>query len=118
MTMNTSTSDTTEYDVIVVGSGAGAMLSAARAHDLGLSVLVVEKSDKCGGTSAISGGAIWIPNNSQIGNKDSYEEALTYIKASARGLVAEDRLRAYLESAPQMVEYINDKMRSEEHTSE
>ncbi len=108
--MNTSTSDTTEYDVIVVGSGAGAMLTAARAHDLGMSVLVVEKSDKCGGTSAISGGAIWIPNNSQMRIKDSYDDALTYIKAAVRGLVSEDRLHAYLESAPKMVEYINDKM--------
>lgn len=110
MTTNDSASDTTEYDIIVVGSGAGAMLTACRAHDLGLSVLVVEKSDKYGGTSAISGGAIWIPNNSQMHIKDSYEEALTYIKASARGLVAEERLHAYLESAPQMVEYINEKM--------
>ena len=100
----------TTYDVIVVGSGAGAMLTAARAHDLGLSVLVVEKSDKYGGTSAVSGGAIWIPNNSQMQIKDSHEEALTYLHACTKGLVSEDRLLAYLESAPQMVEYINSKM--------
>jgi 3-oxosteroid 1-dehydrogenase len=49
------------YDVIVVGSGAGAMTSALFAADQGLSVLIVEKSDKYGGTSAISGGGIWIP---------------------------------------------------------
>ena len=104
-----STEQTT-YDVIVVGSGSGAMLTAARAHDLGLSVLVVEKSDKYGGTSAVSGGAVWIPNNSQMQIKDSHEEALTYIKAAAQGLVTEDRLLAYLESAPQMVEYINSRM--------
>jgi 3-oxosteroid 1-dehydrogenase len=105
-----STGESTTYDVIVVGSGAGAMLTAARAHDLGLSVLVVEKSDKYGGTSAVSGGAIWIPNNSQMRIKDSHDEALTYLKAATKGLVAEDRLLAYLESAPQMVEYINSKM--------
>ena len=51
------------WDVIVVGSGAGAMTSAVVAADRGLSVLVIEKSDKFGGTSAISGGGIWIPNN-------------------------------------------------------
>ncbi len=106
----TTPQDSTSYDVIVVGAGAGAMLTAARAHDLGLSVLVVEKSDKYGGTSAVSGGAIWIPNNSQMKIKDSYDDALTYLKAATRGLVAEDRLHAYLESAPQMVEYINSKM--------
>ncbi|SMB22076.1 3-oxosteroid 1-dehydrogenase [Sterolibacterium denitrificans] len=102
--------ETNTYDVIVVGSGAGAMLAAARAHDLGLSVLVVEKSDKYGGTSAVSGGAVWIPNNSQMQIKDSFDEALTYLKAATQGLVAEDRLLAYLESAPQMVEYINANM--------
>lgn len=110
MTSNNGTSDLTEYDVIVVGSGAGAMLAACRAHDHGLSVLVVEKSDKYGGTSAISGGAIWIPNNSQIRGKDTPEEALTYLKAATRGLVSEERIHAYLESAPKMVEYINEKM--------
>mgnify|MGYP000953401888 CR=1 FL=1 len=105
-----STGESTTYDVIVVGSGAGAMLTAARAHDLGLSVLVVEKSDKYGGTSAVSGGAIWIPTNSQMRIKDSYDEALTYLKAATRGMISEDRLHAYLESAPQMVEYINSQM--------
>lgn len=61
MTSHTQVTDT--YDVIVVGSGAGALSSAVFASDQGLSVLVVEKSDKYGGTSALSGGGIWIPNN-------------------------------------------------------
>ncbi|MBP9218625.1 MAG: FAD-binding protein [Sterolibacterium sp.] len=106
----TSSSISTSYDVIVVGSGAGALLTAARAHDLGMSVLVVEKSDKYGGTSAVSGGAVWIPNNSKMRIKDSFDEAMTYLKAATRGRVDEDRLYAYLESAPQMVEYINGNM--------
>ncbi len=105
-----STTTDTTYDVIVVGSGAGAMLTAARAHDLGLSVVVVEKSDKYGGTSAVSGGAIWIPNNSKMRIQDSYVDAMTYLKAATNGLIAEDRLDAYLQSAPEMVEYINAKM--------
>lgn len=90
-----STSESNVYDVIVVGSGAGAMLTAARAHDQGMSVLVVEKSDKYGGTSAVSGGAVWIPTNSQMRIKDSYDEAMTYLKAATRGLIAEDRLQAH-----------------------
>lgn len=52
--------------MVVVGSGAGALTASIRAHDLGMSVLVVEKSDLYGGTSAISGGGIWIPNNDQL----------------------------------------------------
>ncbi len=106
MGLDSNSNEPDEYDIIVVGSGAGAMLSAARASELGLSALIVEKSDKYGGTSAISGGAIWIPNNSQICEKDSYADAIAYLKAATRGLVAEDRLHAYLESAPQMVDYL------------
>ena len=55
------------YDLVVVGSGAGALLGAIRAADEGLSVLVVEKTPLVGGTSAISGGAILIPDNHRCG---------------------------------------------------
>ncbi|MGE0776515.1 MAG: FAD-dependent oxidoreductase, partial [Sphingomonadaceae bacterium] len=51
-----------DYDVVVVGSGAGGLLAAVRAHDLGLRTVLIEKSDRFGGTSSVSGGAIWIPN--------------------------------------------------------
>ncbi|HHT04554.1 MAG TPA: FAD-binding protein, partial [Bacteroidales bacterium] len=53
----------TDYDLVVVGSGAGALTSAVTAAAQGLRVLVVEKTDKYGGTSALSGGGIWIPCN-------------------------------------------------------
>lgn len=102
------------YDVIVVGSGAGAMSAAVVAADQGLSVLVVEKSDKYGGTSAISGGGIWIPNNhyfAEKGGKDSYDKALTYLKASTEGKIDEERLRAYLEYAPRMIHYLETRSR-------
>lgn len=98
------------FDVIVVGSGAGAMLTACRAADHGLSVLVIEKADRYGGTSAISGGAIWIPNNDQmaaVGVDDAPEEALTYLKACTKSEVSESRLRAYLDNAPKLVRYLN-----------
>ncbi|MCY1388959.1 3-oxosteroid 1-dehydrogenase [compost metagenome] len=94
------------YDVIVVGSGAGAMTSALFAAEQGLSVLIVEKSDKYGGTSAISGGGIWIPNNHYFadkGGKDSFELALQYLKAATGEHGDETRLRAYLKHAPKMI---------------
>ncbi|MCB0889797.1 MAG: FAD-binding protein, partial [Nocardioidaceae bacterium] len=50
-----------EYDLIVVGSGGGAMTGAAIAAKRGLSVLVLEKTAWLGGTSAYSGGACWLP---------------------------------------------------------
>ena len=104
--MTTTNDIENNYDVIIVGSGAGAMTSAIFAADQGHSVLIVEKSDKYGGTSAISGGGIWIPNNDEfkeLGGKDTFEKALTYIKAASNGTVEESRIRAYLENAPKML---------------
>ncbi|MEN5305625.1 FAD-binding protein [Pseudomonas sp. TWI628] len=97
----------TQYDVIVVGSGAGAMTSAVFLADQGFSVLVLEKSDKFGGTSAISGGGIWIPNNhyfARQGGNDSVEQARRYLDAAAGGQVEPARLQAYLDNAPKMIE--------------
>ncbi|TNF16975.1 MAG: FAD-dependent oxidoreductase [Pseudomonadales bacterium] len=96
----------TSYDVIIVGSGAGAMTAAVFAADQGLSVLVLEKSQQFGGTSAISGGGIWIPNNHHFtakGGNDSPEKAWAYLKAAVGERVADKRLRTYLEQAPKML---------------
>ena len=103
-----------EFDVVVVGAGAGGMTAAICAHDLGQSVLLIEKSDQYGGTSAISGGGVWIPCNHLMGpagGADTYEDALTYLKAATRGMVGEERLRAYLDHAPRMLRYIEEKSR-------
>lgn len=103
-----------QFDVVVVGSGAGGMTAAICAHDLGQSVVVLEKSDQCGGTSAISGGAAWVPCNHLIaasGGTDSYDDALIYLKAATRGMVSEARLRAYLDHAPRMVRYLEERTR-------
>lgn len=112
MTSQVKVTDT--YDVVVVGSGAGALSAAIFAADQGLSVLIVEKSDKYGGTSAISGGGIWIPNNHFLkakGGNDSYEKAMTYLKASVGEQVDESRLKAYLDNAPEMIRYLQENTR-------
>ncbi|ASP48297.1 FAD-binding protein [Cognaticolwellia beringensis] len=104
--MTTNNDIENDYDVIIVGSGAGAMTAAIFAADQGNSVLIVEKSDKYGGTSAISGGGIWIPNNDEfkaLGGTDSEESALTYIKAASAGSAAESRIRTYIKNAPKML---------------
>ncbi|HUA34338.1 MAG TPA: FAD-dependent oxidoreductase [Candidatus Binataceae bacterium] len=101
-----------EFDVVVVGSGAGGMTSAICAHDLGQSTVLIEKSDQYGGTTAISGGGVWVPCNHLLeaaGGKDSVDEALTYLRQATRGMVAEERILAYLEQAPRMLRYIEDK---------
>lgn len=98
-----------EFDVIVVGSGAGAMLSAVRAADEGLTVLMIEKTEVVGGTSATSGGGIWIPDNYDMpraGLRDDLDRAFTYVKACARGLASDERVLAYVESAREMAAYL------------
>ncbi|MFC4864227.1 FAD-dependent oxidoreductase [Pseudomonas sp. MAHUQ-62] len=105
-------------DVLVVGSGAGAMTAALRARDLGSKVLVVEKSDRYGGTSAVSGGGIWIPCNHRIealGGEDSAEEAIAYIRAVTHGEIDDGRIEAYVEQGHQVVRYLeaNSRVRFE-----
>ena len=100
-----------QFDVIVVGSGAGALLAAVRAFDQGLKTLVVEKTDLVGGTSAISGGGIWIPDNHDMpkaGLKDSVDVAFGYVKACAKGLASDDRVLAYVETARHMARYLSE----------
>lgn len=97
------------FDVIVIGSGAGALLAAIRAADEGLKPLVVEKMPLLGGTSATSGGGIWIPDNHDMGKaglRDSMDAAFRYVKASARGMASDDRILAYVETARHMARYL------------
>jgi 3-oxosteroid 1-dehydrogenase len=101
-------------DLLVVGSGAGAMTTALCAHDRGASTLLIEKSDRYGGSSAMSGGALWVPTNrlmADAGVPDSSEEALEYLKTITRGEVPEERLRAYLDTAPAMLDYLLENSR-------
>jgi 3-oxosteroid 1-dehydrogenase len=97
-----------EFDVVVAGSGAGGMMAAIRSHDLGLKPVVIEKSDHYGGTSAVSGGAIWIPCNPDIGTGDSPEKALEYLLACTKGAVPRDKLERYVEVAPKMLAYLTE----------
>lgn len=77
------------FDFIVVGSGGGSTPAALWMHHQGKSVLIIEKSDMIGGTSAYSGGVIWIPNNhilNDAGGGDSPERSRQYID----GLIGEE----------------------------
>lgn len=96
-------------DFLVVGSGGGGMVAALRAHDLGLSTLVVEASDKFGGSTGMSGGALWVPNNphmARAGVADTPEEALEYLRRVTREGGDDARTRAYVDHSAEMVRYL------------
>lgn len=99
-------------DVLVVGSGAGALTAAITAHEHGGEVLVVEKSDLYGGTSATSGGGIWIPCNHLMaahGESDTNDAAMEYLKACIGDDVSEERIQTYVTEAPKMLKFLEDK---------
>jgi 3-oxosteroid 1-dehydrogenase len=99
-------------DLLIVGSGAGAMTAAITAYDRGGDALLIEKSDRYGGSSAMSGGGLWVPDNHLMkaaGIDDSPEEAWSYLEGVTAGDVPEERLRAYLETAPALVKYLTEK---------
>ena len=101
----------TIVDFVAIGSGAAGMTGALFAHDLGASTLVVEKSGRYGGSTALSGGMLWVPANHlmlQARLNDSLLEGLTYLEDITRGTSSADRLRVYLETAPAMVRYLAD----------
>ncbi len=101
-------------DFVVIGSGGGSMCAALALRAAGKSVVILEKSDLVGGTTATSGGVMWIPNNRFMkseGIADSTEEAVRYLDAVAgtfpepSGTTAARR-RTYVEEAPKMVDFL------------
>jgi len=99
-------SATETYDVVVVGSGAAGATAALRAHEQGLSVLLIEKAHKYGGTSATSGGVMWIPNHGLVESDDNKDKTLEYLRSLIKVPVQEDRLHAYLDNGPEMVRFV------------
>ncbi|SPM30712.1 Succinate dehydrogenase/fumarate reductase, flavoprotein subunit [Mycobacterium terramassiliense] len=96
-------------DVLIVGSGGGGMAAALTAQAAGLDALVVEKSPYFGGSTALSGGGIWVPGapaQRREGYHPSPEEVAKYLLQITDGLVSEARIRQYVQSAPQMLEFL------------
>ena len=98
-----------ETDLVVVGSGAAGMTSALTASTAGLETLVLEKADVFGGTTALSGGVIWVPTNSLMADADladSPEAALTYLKHNIGNRVGEAKLASLVRHAPKMLDHM------------
>jgi succinate dehydrogenase/fumarate reductase flavoprotein subunit len=98
-----------EVDVAVVGSGGAGLTAALLAHDHGARVVVIERSDKVGGTTAVSGGGLWVPLNdhmSEVDASDSRDEALAYCRRLAAGNTPDDLIETFVDTAREMVRYL------------
>jgi hypothetical protein len=98
-----------QYDAIVVGSGAAGLAAACVAAAEGLSTLLLEKSPLVGGTTAVSGGMVWIPANPKMaaaGVDDSIDAARTYLERCAPPARDTAAREAFLAHGPEAIEYL------------
>jgi 3-oxosteroid 1-dehydrogenase len=98
-----------EYDVVVVGSGAAGMAAALTAQRNGLRAVVVEKAAHFGGSTARSGGGVWIPNNEVLRRdrvEDTPEAARTYLHNIVGDVVPADRIDTYLDRGPEALSFL------------
>ncbi len=98
-------------DVVVLGSGVAGLVAALAAHDQGADVALYEKSSLIGGTTAMSGGIIWMPNNhlqDDHGIADSREAALAYLDALSLDMIDSDMAAAFVDNGPQALRYVHE----------
>jgi succinate dehydrogenase/fumarate reductase flavoprotein subunit len=95
-------------DVLVAGSGAGGLSCAFAAREMGMRVILTEKAPHVGGTTAWSGGEIWVPCSKwqlEAGIHDTVEAAVQYLEAASEGHSDAERIRTYVETAAEAVDF-------------
>lgn len=95
-------------DLIVVGSGTG-LVGALAAASAGLDVLVLEKDSTVGGTTLVSGGVVWVPNNQVMrreGLTDNADDAAKYLSQLGQGLADEELIKAFVHEGPRMLAFM------------
>jgi 3-oxosteroid 1-dehydrogenase len=103
------------HDVVIVGSGASGLVAAITAARRGLSPIIIEKAAEWGGSSSLSGGALWIPANhlmARDGEIDTIEEALGYVRdvvPDEGSVTSKTRQLAFLVNAPKMLQFLCDE---------
>jgi 3-oxosteroid 1-dehydrogenase len=109
-----TTWDTT-VDLVIIGSGGGGMVAALTAADAGASALVLEKQELIGGSTCMSGGILWVPNNPVMqadGVADSYEDAMAHFEAVVGDVgpaSSFERRHAFLTAGPEMVSFLQER---------
>ncbi|GAA1658212.1 FAD-binding protein [Actinoplanes couchii] len=94
------------YDIVVIGTGGAGFATALGAADEGLSVLLIDGSDKWGGSTAMSGGGMWMPDNPLMRRaavRDSRDEALTYLEATVGDASTRARKEAFVDGVADFV---------------
>ena len=97
------------YDLVVVGSGAAGMAAACTAAALGGTVLLVEHGERVGGTTAVSGGMVWIPANHKMleaGIDDDLDRARTYLRSTVQGADTDPKLHAFLARGDEAIRFL------------
>ena len=100
---------TKTYDVIVAGAGAGGMTAAAVAAAQGLKVLLVEKTEYVGGTTAWSGGMVWIPANHHMqpaGLSDDVSQAAAYLERTVPEAHGADLRKEFLTRGAEAIDFL------------
>jgi 3-oxosteroid 1-dehydrogenase len=101
-----------EIDLLVVGAGAAGMTAAITGKAAGLDVVLAEKAAVFGGSTAMSGGGVWVPNGPEferLGERDDPQKVVDYLIAIAGDKVDHDRLRRYVDAAPQMMRFLGEQ---------
>ncbi len=99
------------FDVVILGSGAAGLATAITARAAGLSAVVLEKTAVFGGSTAVSGGAVWIPSNpgmAALGHQDSREKVWAYLRATVGNHIRTDMMEAFLDMGPRMVGFMRE----------
>lgn len=101
--------DPQEYDVVVLGTGAAGLVAAIRAAREGARVGLFEKSEQVGGTTAWSGGMVWVPLNAKglaAGVDDDRETVLGYLRGLSHGMMLDETLEAFIDNGHRMLEWL------------
>jgi 3-oxosteroid 1-dehydrogenase len=103
--------DPTVVDVIVVGAGGAGMTAALAASHQGLDTLLIEKSEYFGGSTARSGGGVWIPGNYALKaarQQDTPEAAKTYLDAIVGEHASKIRRDTFIDRGPEVMDFVRD----------
>jgi succinate dehydrogenase/fumarate reductase flavoprotein subunit len=96
-----------EVDVVVLGSGGAGLTSALTAAVNGASVEVYEKAATVGGTTAVSGGIIWIPAHDRAAEGElTVEDAMSYLRAQSLGFMDNDMVETFVRTGPEMLDFV------------